>query len=150
MNPRPSGYEPDELPGCSTPQSKVCCTLVGEGGYVKHAFQGGREGPERGARAESGERKGGNRGVGGGRRVILAFVGQHGSGLAAFFVHVSLNDNFAGHGVRGGVWLAQFFDNGREGMRRAESQKEHRREARATMEKRDERNVPFHETNPFY
>ena len=23
MNPRPSGYEPDELPGCSTPQSRA-------------------------------------------------------------------------------------------------------------------------------
>ena len=24
MNPRPSGYEPDELPGCSTPREMGC------------------------------------------------------------------------------------------------------------------------------
>ena len=24
LNPRPSGYEPDELPGCSTPRLEVC------------------------------------------------------------------------------------------------------------------------------
>src|SRR5260221_2486856 len=35
LNPRPSGYEPDELPGCSTPQSKVCCTLGAHRGFVK-------------------------------------------------------------------------------------------------------------------
>ncbi len=24
LNPRPSGYEPDELPGCSTPRLEIC------------------------------------------------------------------------------------------------------------------------------
>ena len=54
--------------------------------------------------------------------------------------------------------MARFFDIGKEGERRArkntgESLLRARRyegqAARATMEKRGERNVPFYETNPF-
>ena len=33
MNLRPSGYEPDELPGCSTPRQK-CKGLLKIGGYL--------------------------------------------------------------------------------------------------------------------
>ena len=32
MNLRPSGYEPDELPGCSTPRCGVCVYVLREGG----------------------------------------------------------------------------------------------------------------------
>ena len=35
MNQRPSGYEPDELPGCSTPQSGISI-LGGAGGSRTH------------------------------------------------------------------------------------------------------------------
>ena len=28
LNPRPSGYEPDELPGCSTPRLKTLSMLI--------------------------------------------------------------------------------------------------------------------------
>ena len=28
MNLRPSGYEPDELPGCSTPRGCILCVLL--------------------------------------------------------------------------------------------------------------------------
>src|ERR1017187_2904414 len=65
---------------------------------------------------------------------------------------------FAGQGVVEWVSLARFFDIGKEGKRRAESQKEHGREpasrrryegqaARVTMKRRGERNMPFCETN---
>ena len=36
MNQRPSGYEPDELPGCSTPQSGFSPTCGGAGGSRTH------------------------------------------------------------------------------------------------------------------
>ena len=34
LNLRPSGYEPDELPGCSTPRQWSARHVVGDGGYL--------------------------------------------------------------------------------------------------------------------
>ncbi len=34
LNLRPSGYEPDELPGCSTPRWTICEPLFGSGAWA--------------------------------------------------------------------------------------------------------------------
>ena len=41
LNPRPPGYEPDELPGCSTlRQESLSSTMVEEGLEPSHLFTG--------------------------------------------------------------------------------------------------------------
>jgi hypothetical protein len=37
LNQRPSGYEPDELPGCSTPHDQN--TLIGNGVQIENLFR---------------------------------------------------------------------------------------------------------------
>ena len=39
MNLRPSGYEPDELPGCSTPRLVRACAGLGPAGAAGLGFQ---------------------------------------------------------------------------------------------------------------
>jgi hypothetical protein len=38
LNLRPSGYEPDELPGCSTPRQRLCAVRIMTTALIKKKF----------------------------------------------------------------------------------------------------------------